>query len=170
MVKSSSEEKIRALRIKALIKREGIKQKDLADDLQIEPQNLSRCLCSGNVSEKMCRKIIEAYPAYRLPWLLGYDDFMTWYEWADHVQDAKDHAADAMWCIIERSLNKEGKSLRFVHHSGQHVDSSERLRADCHYSIVDRKGKELKRLTALEMVQFEQKIQEYCDFLTSRYL
>ena len=82
----------------------------------------------------------------------------------------KDLVADSMWWIIEKSLNKEGKSLKFVHRSGQHVDSSQRLRADCYYSIVDRDGNELKRLTALEMVQFEEKIQEYCDFMTGKYL
>ena len=95
---------------------------------------------------------------------------MTDYEWADNVQNMKDLVADSMWGIIEKSLNKEGKSLKFVHRSGQHVDSSQRLRADCYYSIVDRDGNELKRLTALEMVQFEEKIQEYCDFMTGKYL
>ena len=170
MEKSSFSGSKRASRIRELLQREGLKQKDLADRIDTEPQNLSRCLRSGNVSEKMCRKIAACFPAYRIEWLLGYDDYMTHYEWADGVQLMKDLAADSMWGIIETSLQKQGRSLKFVHRAGQHVDSSERLKADCYYSIVDHDGKELKRLTALEMVQFEQKIQEYCDFMVGKYL
>ena len=170
MEKSSFSENLRVSRIRTLLDREGLKQKDLADALDIEPQNLSRCMVSGKISEKMCRKIVECFPEYRIEWLLGDDDSMTDIEWADNIQHMKDLVADSMWGIIEKSLNKEGKSLKFVHRTGQHVDSSERLRADCYYSIVDREGNELKRLTALEMVQFEEKIQEYCDFMTGKYL
>lgn len=170
MEKSSFSENLRVSRIRTLLDREGLKQKDLADALDIEPQNLSRCMVSGKISEKMCRKIVECFPEYRIEWLLGDDDSMTDIEWADNIQNMKDLVADSMWGIIEKSLNKEGKSLKFVHRTGQHVDSSERLRADCYYSIVDREGNELKRLTALEMVQFEEKIQEYCDFMTEKYL
>ena len=170
MEKSSFSENLRVSRIRTLLDREGLKQKDLADALDIEPQNLSRCMVSGKISEKMCRKIVECFPEYRIEWLLGDDDSMTDIEWADNIQNMKDLVADSMWGIIEKSLNKEGKSLKFVHRSGQHVDSTERLRADCYYSVVDREGNELKRLTALEMVEFEQKIQEYCDFMTGKYL
>lgn len=170
MEKSSFPENLRVSRIRTLLDREGLKQKDLADALDIEPQNLSRCMVSGKISEKMCRNIVECFPEYRIEWLLGDDDSMTDIEWADNIQNMKDLVADSMWGIIEKSLNKEGKSLKFVHRTGQHVDSSERLRADCYYSIVDREGNELKRLTALEMVQFEEKIQEYCDFMTGKYL
>lgn len=170
MEKSSFSENLRVSRIRTLLDREGLKQKDLADALDIEPQNLSRCMVSGKISEKMCRKIVECFPEYRIEWLLGDDDSMTDIEWADNIQHMKDLVADSMWGIIEKSLNKEGKSLKFVHRSGQHVDSTERLRADCYYSVVDREGNELKRLTALEMVEFEQKIQEYCDFMTGKYL
>ena len=170
MEKSSFSENLRVSRIRTLLDREGLKQKDLADALDIEPQNLSRCMVSGKISEKMCRKIVECFPEYRIEWLLGDDDSMTDIEWADNIQNMKDLVADSMWGIIEKSLNKEGKSLKFVHRSGQHVDSTERLRADCYYSVVDREVNELKRLTALEMVEFEQKIQEYCDFMTGKYL
>lgn len=170
MEKSSFSENLRVSRIRTLLDREGLKQKDLADALDIEPQNLSRCMVSGKISEKMCRKIVECFPEYRIEWLLGDDDSMTDIEWADNIQHMKDLVADSMWGIIEKSLNKEGKSLKFVHRSGQHVDSTERLRADCYYSVVDCEGNELKRLTALEMVEFEQKIQEYCDFMTGKYL
>lgn len=162
---------IRAERVKKLIEREKISQVDFASRIFQTQQNVSRILnLKTALTEETARDIVTAFPEYRIEWLLGYDDSMTDYEWADNVQNMKDLVADSMWGIIEKSLNKEGKSLKFVHRSGQHVDSSQRLRADCYYSIVDRDGNELKRLTALEMVQFEEKIQEYCDFMTGKYL
>lgn len=162
---------IRAERVKKLIERERISQVDFANRIFQTQQNVSRILnLKTALTEETARDIVTAFPEYRIEWLLGYDDSMTDYEWADNVQNMKDLVADSMWGIIEKSLNKEGKSLKFVHRSGQHVDSSQRLRADCYYSIVDRDGNELKRLTALEMVQFEEKIQEYCDFMTGKYL
>lgn len=171
MEKSSFSGEIRSLRIKELLKEKGLKQKDLAEMLGRDPQNLSRDLVSGTVSDKTCRKIVELFPDYRIEWILGYpDEAKTHYEWADNIQLMKDLTANSMWCIIENSLKKEGKSLKFVHRQGQHLDSSERLRADCYYSIVDGEGRELKRLTALEMVRFEQKIQSFCDFLTKDLL
>lgn len=162
---------IRAERVKQLIEREGISQIDFANRIFQTQQNVSRIInLKTALTEETARDIVTAFPEYRIEWLLGYDDSMTDYEWADNIQNMKDLVADSMWGIIEKSLNKEGKSLKFVHRTGQHVDSSERLRADCYYSIVDREGNELKRLTALEMVQFEEKIQEYCDFMTGKYL
>lgn len=162
---------IRAERVKKLIEREGISQIDFANRIFQTQQNVSRIInLKTALTEETAQDIVSAFPEYRIEWLLGYDDSMTDYEWADNIQNMKDLVADSMWGIIEKSLNKEGKSLKFVHRTGQHVDSSERLRADCYYSIVDREGNELKRLTALEMVQFEEKIQEYCDFMTGKYL
>ena len=162
---------IRAERVKQLIEREGISQIDFANRIFQTQQNVSRIInLKTALTEETARDIVTAFPEYRIEWLLGYDDSMTDYEWADNIQNMKDLVADSMWGIIEKSLNKEGKSLKFVHRTGQHVDSSERLRADCYYSVVDRDGNELKRLTALEMVQFEEKIQEYCDFMTGKYL
>lgn len=162
---------IRAERVKTLIEREKISQTDFASKIFQTQQNVSRILnLKTALTEETARDIISAFPEYRIEWLLGYDNSMTHYEWADNIQNMKDLVADSMWGIIEKSLNKEGKSLKFVHRVGQHVDSSQRLRADCYYSVVDREGNELKRLTALEMVQFEEKIQEYCDFMTGKYL
>ena len=162
---------IRAERVKKLIEREGISQIDFANRIFQTQQNVSRIInLKTALTEETAQDIVSAFPEYRIEWLLGYDDAMTYYDWADNIQNMKDLVADSMWGIIEKSLNKEGKSLKFVHRTGQHIDSSERLRADCYYLIVDREGNELKRLTALEMVQFEEKIQEYCDFMTQKYL
>lgn len=176
MEKSSNAENKRVQAVKKLMKREGLRQIDLADALNMEPQNFSRILVTGKVSDKTCRKIHDLYPEYRLEFLLGYDDDMTFEDVIEHSQLLKDKIADGMWAIIEKSLSRQGKSLRFVHRQndpvyGSHINSTQRLKADCYYSIIDSKtGSEVKRLTALELVQFEQKIQEYCDFMTDRYL
>jgi hypothetical protein len=150
--------------------KKNIDQKNFAHDIDVLPQNFSRFMNSGKESTYYCKKIVKAFPQYNLAWLLGYSDLKTWNDWAEDIQHKKDLTADSMWGVFENSLNKQGKSLRFVHRSGQHVDSSQRLRADCYYSIVDSDGNELKRLTALDMVKLEQKLQEYCDFLTFKYL
>lgn len=178
--KKSNGNFVRVERIEILMKREGYEDRsrkedgknreDFADAINMLPQNFSRCMTSGKVSDKTCRKIATAFPNYRVQWLMGDDDLMTPQDWADSIQLRKDLVADSMWGIIEKSLNKQGKSLKFVHRTGQHVDSTLRLHADCYYSVVDQSGSEIKRLTALEMIQFEEKIQEYCDFITQKYL
>lgn len=162
---------LRVERIEELMEREKYKnRKDFAHDIDMLPQNFSRSMTSGKISEKICEKIVKAFPQYRIEWLLGYDESPTHHEWADAIQNRKDVTADCMWGVIEASIRKQGKSLRFVHRTGEHVDSSQRLRADCYYNVVDCEGNVLKKLSAREMVEFEQKIQEYCDFLTGKYL
>ena len=162
---------LRVERIEELMEREKYKnRKDFAHDIDMLPQNFSRSMTSGKISEKICEKIVKAFPQYRIEWLLGYDEYPTDYDWVEGVQNWKDVVADCMWGVIENSLKKQGKSLRFVHRSVEHVDSSYRLRADCYYNVVDCDGNILKKLSAREMVEFEQKIQEYCDFMTGKYM
>lgn len=184
---------IRAERLKILIDRLGIKQNALAKMIFQSQQNISRIIqLKQPLTEETAKDIINAvnriidekqakqagitpeeyghHCTFRLQWLLGYDDSMTQEDWIDNIQRLKDRAADGMWAIIEKSLQKQGKSLRFVHRANEHVDSSKRLKADCYYSIVDQDGNEVKRLTAVEMVRFEMQIQEYCDFITERHL
>ena len=171
MEKSSNADNKRVQAIKRLMQREGLKQIDLADALNMEPQNFSRIMKTGKVSEKTCQKIHDLYPEYRIEWLLGFSNEPTENDVISNYFRMKNLVADGMWAIIEKSLNKQGKSLRFNHRQNQHVDATQRLHADCYYTIVDSKiEEELKRLTALQMVEFEEKIQEYTDFLTERYM
>lgn len=67
----------RALAIQKIITDEKLTKKEFANIIGIQPQNLSRCLLSNKISEKMCRKIIEHFPKYKIEWLLGYDDYAT---------------------------------------------------------------------------------------------
>ena len=85
MEKSSFLENKRVERIKKILEREKISQKDLADALidprdpekSMEPQNLSRMMKTGKITEKTCKRIVAAFPEYRIEWLLGIDDYMT---------------------------------------------------------------------------------------------
>ena len=171
--KNSYDNLLRVERIEELMKAEGYQigskkegcknQKDFADAIGIEPQNFSRAMNSGKISEKLCKKIVTAFPDWQIEYLLGYNSVAK-------RQQMKDLSADSYWCLFEQSLQKQGKTLKFVHRSGQHVDSSERLHADCYYSVQDLEGHELKRLTARQLIELEQKLQEYCDFITGKYL
>lgn len=76
MDKSSSFKNIRVERIKILMERERILQKDLAYELEMESQNFSRCMRSGKISEEICGKIVKIFPEYRIEWLLGDSNFM----------------------------------------------------------------------------------------------
>ena len=161
----------RAMRIKELIEREGINQREFAARTHQTQQNVSRLVHQRiALTEEAAKNIVRAFPDYRIEWILGYDDSPTEYEWADHVQKSKDQTAESIWGIVETALNQKNKSLKFVHRTGQHVDSSERLYSDCWYSVQDSEGREVKRLTPLEMAQFEQKIFEFTDFMCQKYM
>ncbi len=184
---------IRAERLNTLIKRLNITQQELADRSFHSQQNISRIInlkCA--LTEETARAIIKAadrivderqaaqagitieeygnHSTFRIEWLLGYDDAMTLDDWIESGRDMRDVIADGLWGMIERSLSRHGKSLRFVHRQGEHIRADQRARADCYYTIVDQDGNVIKTLTAVELIQFETQLQEYCDFITERHL
>lgn len=184
---------IRAERLNTLIKRLKITQQELADRSFHSQQNISRIInlkCA--LTEETARAIIKAadrivderqaaqagitieeygnYSTFRIEWLLGYDDAMTVDDWISSAHYQQDVVAQGIWGMIEKSLSKQGKSLKFVHRQDQLVHAYQRARSDCYYEIVDQDGTVLKTLTAVELIQFEKHLQEYCDFLTERHL
>lgn len=69
---------IRAERVKILIDREKITQKELADRIFQTQQNVSRIIQKRQpLTEETARQIVTAFPEYRIEWILGYDDYMT---------------------------------------------------------------------------------------------
>ena len=106
MEKSSIQENKRVLRIKKILEDQNLTQKDLADALNMEPQNFSRFMVSGKVSEKTCRKIIALYPEYRIEWLLGYDDFMTLEEYKNTFIQRKDAVNAAVITILDAAVRE----------------------------------------------------------------
>lgn len=166
----------RALRVKEIIEREKAKNKHFtqahfADEIAISPVTLTRIINKKSpLTERVAKDIIEKFPEYRLEWLLGYDNVMTDSDWLTSIQDQRDTTAQCIWGIIEASLNKKGLSLKFYHRQGQHLNSTERFHSDCYYGVVDNSGKERKKITPLEMREIEQKIEEYADFISEKYL
>lgn len=128
MEKSSLSESKRASRIKTLLKRENQKEKDrakvtgekplkinqayLADLLDRDPQNLSRDLVSGKISEKTCRKIGELFPEYNVMWLLGDSDFMLITDLEKDLIQRSDETNNACLQILDSAYrevcNREG--------------------------------------------------------------
>lgn len=167
---------IRAERVKILIDREKLTQAEFANRIFQTQQNVSRIIQKRQpLTEENAQQIVKIFPKYRIEWLLGYDDNMTFEDLADSWQFRKDKTADGFWVIFDNALQKQGKSLRFVHRQndpvyGSHINSTERLKADCYYSIVDKDGNEVKRLTPKQMIEIEMKAQEYCEFLATKYL
>ena len=95
--KSSDNFFLRVERIEEIMSDLGYKlRKDFAHDIGMEPQNLSRCMTSGKVTEKTCEKIIKAFPEYRIQWLLGYSDLKTWNDWAEDIQHKKDLTGESL--------------------------------------------------------------------------
>ena len=117
MKKSSFSENKRVVAIKTLLKHEGLTQEDLAGMIYVkskktgelvpmEAQNLSRCLTSGNVSEKMCREIGKLFTKYNVMWLLGDSELMLIEDLqTDFIQ--RSHATDEACLQILNSALRE---------------------------------------------------------------
>ncbi|SEL89592.1 hypothetical protein SAMN04487770_12024 [Butyrivibrio sp. ob235] len=180
MKKKSFPKNIRASRIQTLIDRENITRKELALSMinakgnPIDPQNLSRAMSDDNekdVSEKYCRMIQKAYPEYRIDWLLGDSEYMTYSDEFINKVNFEDIIADSMWAIIEKSLKKNGMSLKFVHkNNGMHVDSFTRRFVDCWYEIKDNQDKLVLKMDSKEMISLEEEIQDFVDFILFKRL
>lgn len=165
-------------RINIMIKEQNISQAQFARSIEMTPENLSRIINRHvNFTETTAERIISYYPEYNLEWLLGYSDLKTQeekdradLEWCNDILEKHNRQAEAVWCLIDGALNKSGLSLKFCHRSGQHLDSHERFKKECYYSIVDESGNEVKRLTAEEQFRLERKIQRICEILTDDLL
>lgn len=159
---------LRSERLKSCFEKYGLKQVDIfkkgvgTEGEASDWMNGKRLLTEAKIEDIRRELLPEVSKSY----LLGDCEYMTENERICASFDFKNAVADSMWGVIEKSLKKQGKSLKFIHHIGEHIDATERLHSDCWYEVVDKDGKLLKKMTALEMVQFEEKIQEYVDFLT----
>lgn len=165
---------LKGQRLKSVLERYGLKQVDLTRSGHHTESQVSGWINGSErnpLSEAKATELInEFFPEVRLSYLMGDSEYMTDYDWADVTYNMKNIVADSMWAIIENSLRKQNKHLHFHHRQGQHLDSVQRIKSDCYYTIDNEKGETLKKLSPREMVEFEEKIQEYCDFLTEKHL
>ena len=103
--KSSDNFYLRVDRIEEIMSDLGYKlRKDFAHDIGMEPQNLSRCMTSGKVTEKTCKKIINKFPEYRIEWLLGYSDIKTVDDFRSQYVSRRQSVSDACITLLEDSL------------------------------------------------------------------
>ena len=66
---------IRIDRVKLIMRRENISQKDLAERTFQTQQNISRIMQKKQaLTEENAKLINKAFPQYRLAWILGIDD------------------------------------------------------------------------------------------------
>ena len=159
MRKSSNYENIRALRIRELLKRKNLKQIDLAEKLDIEPQNLSRCLVSGKVSEKMCKKIAALFPDIQETWLLGYTDSMTAAEEFFNVISEADREAQLL----------HNGFLSFAQLSGftvsiNPIEKLSDIQNIKEYCVISREDSSI----TLDMAQLNSLENEICDMIETR--
>lgn len=93
---------IRAERVKALIKREGITQKDLADRIFQTPENVSRILNRKTaLTEETAQDIIKAFPEYRVEWLLGYEKFVINSDKSNEIREVFAEALEKLDSVRE---------------------------------------------------------------------
>ena len=80
---------IRADRISAFMKREGLTQYDLAKKIGTQQQNISRMMNTKKVSETIIQSIIDIYPEYRKEWFFGFDDIPTKSDWFESQRKSR---------------------------------------------------------------------------------
>jgi hypothetical protein len=104
MEKKSSIQEKRLKNIFTVMNNENISQKELAHDIDMLPQNFNRAL--KKISDKLCIKINEAYPQYRLDWIMGKDDYMTEEEYVKHISKESDIINNSYIIVLESALSE----------------------------------------------------------------
>ncbi len=108
---------LRVERIEMLMEREGYElnkhskkgnknSNTFADDIDVLPQNLSRSMNRGKITERLCKKIIDRFPEYRIQWLLGYDDIMLKREYDKIYHDRKHHTDHALYLVLDNAVRE----------------------------------------------------------------
>ena len=155
---------VRAERVKKIIELEGISQQDFADRIFQTQQHVSRIVNQKSaLTEETARAIVTAFPKYRIEWLLGYDDYMTF--------------SDQLTGVI-RETNKEAELLHngffsFARLSGFQIDVAPIAGTDSleetfqnmkEYCTISRDGKSV----TLSMAELNNLENELCDQIETR--
>ena len=158
----------RAENIKKLIEGEKITQTELADRIHMTQQNISRIVqMKQPLTEETARLIIEAFPEYRIEWLLGYDDFMTKEDlYNDILHKAKEEAT-----LLHSGLFSLAKLSGFKVDvaSLSDTESAEKALHDIkEYCTISREEKSVS-FSINELNSFENEICDYIE-LRLRYM
>ena len=104
-----SRKKIREDRVKTIMRREGLDQKNLAYSIGMEPSNFSRSVRSySGLSDKTCRKIANKFPQYYIGWILGDspDDMMLLEDFQKKCSAYSDATNNATIQILDSALRE----------------------------------------------------------------
>lgn len=169
--------KIRAERLKKLLKDNNMKQTDLckhektdgSGNTTFKESDISDWINGKRIlSEKKAQQLIdEFFPDVRLSWLLGYDDFATMNDRIVHSIDLKNVQADSMWATINNSLSTYGMELKFVHAAHICPDAISRIKYGkkglCWYEIT-KDDECIKKLSVQELIEIERSIQNFANY------
>ena len=103
---------ITKIRIKSLLRENGMYQQTLADEIPLTAQYFS-AMINGNrpFQVSVAKRIAEIFSPVRYEWIMGYDDFKTE---DDLIKHTEAEAADKVYLAIEDLINGLGFDL----HSG----------------------------------------------------
>ena len=163
---------LRGERMKEIIGREGITQAQLAELLGVGEVHLSN-VANGkrSLTDKRAEKIIALYPRYRLPWLLGYYDYMTE---EDALRGPLKQAVrrDTIWKIaVECTLQNMGYTVQ-LNGTDELNTADEVLEnlSNVSYSTVDRNGEICAECSAETYYALLREIGDFAEFLIERRL
>ena len=94
-------------RINTLMKIEKLSQKELSKRINCTSENINRIIKGKHgLTMDMANQIINAFPEYRIEWLLGYDDCRTHNEYIEKCMKESDHYQRTLKdCILELIKN-----------------------------------------------------------------
>lgn len=155
--------KIRADRIKELMKREGITQQNLADKIGTTQQRLCSNLKTGTITDTRVYDIHEAFPEYNLDWLLGHGEFATQRDKNIAVLTQSQNESDTMLSALIGLAKLTGFNIEV--NSDVSSNNAETLLKAVHgnYITFSREGKKVS-LSITDLNRLENKLCDYVEF------
>lgn len=165
-------DKTRGARLRTIALHEGITQTKLSEMIDCSPVHLSKIINgSRNLTEEMAQKVVSLFPEYRLPWLLGYDDYMTE---EDALRGPLKQAVqrDAIWKVsVECTLQNMGYTVQLNGADGLNTaDEALENLGNVSYAAVDRNGEVCAECSAEAYYALLREIGDFAEFLIERRL
>ena len=163
-------DKTRGARLRTIALHEGITQTKLSEMIDCSPVHLSKIINgSRNLTEEMAQKVVSLFPEYRLPWLLGYDDYMTE---EDALRGPLKRIAQRMvgWKVaVEYTLQSMGYTVRL--NGADYLDTVDDILGgmeNVSYAIVDENNEVCAECGAEADNALLQEIGDFAEFLIER--
>ena len=124
--KTNQNNRIRSERLQKILNIEHLGQNDLAGMMDMEPQNLSRDIRNGKLSEKTCKRILTVLPEgkYSIQWLLGFSPYMNEQEEFDAFFRESDRYTDMVFSTVKFLSNLKNITVTLYSEGFLHADGS----------------------------------------------